>query len=318
MSARSSRLELGKRLYNLLLTLADRKIGAWSVFKNLTGAGAMMGSYGGYIERLAKKVEARLQDIEAIYNFDLGDEFELAICALLEDVLPAKYGVCRGFVVAEDGRTAGDDVIIYDKMASPTLRSSLSRQFPVKEQIPVDAVYAYIECKHSILSDEVLEKAISQAEAVKKLVLTRRALDNPDYEVDGPVYNGRPRDWPRTFPPLKNQPFCAVFARKYSPDVVVPRTHSEHTPDLLILGSNHIATQALNLGPDGIKSSLFFDTKYGAGLLAEQAPENAYGLGLVTLLEALSWLELLPIDWTGTLNFTFFENLRKKRTSPKS
>ncbi|MDT4867327.1 hypothetical protein FQZ97_1022290 [compost metagenome] len=98
----------------------------------------------------------------------------------------------------------------------------------------------------------------------------------------------------------------------------MPRTYGEHTPDLLILGSNHIATQAVNLGPDGIKSSLFFDTKYGAGLLAEQAPENAYGLGLVTLLEALSWLELLPIDWTGTLNFTFFENLRKKRTSPKS
>lgn len=277
-----------------------------------------MGSYGGYIERLAKKVEARLQDIEAIYNFDLGDEFELALCALLEDVLPAKYGVCRGFVVAEDGRTAGDDVIIYDKMASPTLRSSLSRQFPVKEHIPVDAVYAYIECKHSISSDAVLEKAISQAEAVKKLVLTRRALDNPDYEVDGPVYNGKPRDWPRTFPPLKNQPFCAVFARNYSPDVAVPRTHREHTPDMLILGNNYIATQTVNLGADGLKSSLFFDNNYGAGLSAEQVPDNAYGLGLVTLLEALSWIELLPIDWTGTLNATFFENLRKVRTIPQS
>nr|WP_242070873.1 DUF6602 domain-containing protein [Pseudomonas mohnii] len=278
----------------------------------------MMGSYGGYIERLAKKVEARLQDIEAIYNFDLGDEFELAVCALLEDVLPAKYGVCRGFVVAEDGRTAGDDVIIYDKMASPTLRSSLSRQFPVKEQIPVDAVYAYIECKHSIATSEVLEKAIGQAEAVKKLVLSRRGLDNPDYEKDGPVYNGRPRDWPRTFPPLKNQPFCAVFARKFSPDVALPRTYGEHTPDLLILGNSHLATQTVNLGADGIKSSLFFDTEYGAGLYTEQAPENAYGLGLVTLLEALSWVELLPIDWTGTLNVTFFENLRKVRASTQS
>ncbi|CRM19809.1 hypothetical protein [Pseudomonas sp. 24 E 13] len=277
-----------------------------------------MGSYGGYIERLAKKVEARLQDIEAIYNFDLGDEFELAVCALLEDVLPAKYGVCRGFVVAEDGRTAGDDVIIYDKMASPTLRSSLSRQFPVKEQIPVDAVYAYIECKHSIATSEVLEKAIGQAEAVKKLVLSRRGLDNPDYEKDGPVYNGRPRDWPRTFPPLKNQPFCAVFARKFSPDVALPRTYGEHTPDLLILGNSHLATQTVNLGADGIKSSLFFDTEYGAGLYTEQAPENAYGLGLVTLLEALSWVELLPIDWTGTLNVTFFENLRKVRASTQS
>jgi hypothetical protein len=47
--------------------------------------GASMSSYGGYIERLARKVEARLQDIEAIYNFDLGDEFEVAICAFLKD-----------------------------------------------------------------------------------------------------------------------------------------------------------------------------------------------------------------------------------------
>jgi hypothetical protein len=46
---------------------------------------------------LARKVEARLQDIEAIYNFDLGDEFEVAICALPEHILPAKYGVCREF-----------------------------------------------------------------------------------------------------------------------------------------------------------------------------------------------------------------------------
>ncbi|WP_225607752.1 MULTISPECIES: DUF6602 domain-containing protein [unclassified Pseudomonas] len=258
-----------------------------------------------------------MQDIEAIYNFDLGDEFELAICALLEDVLPAKYGVCRGFVVTEDGRTAGDDVIIYDKMSGPTLRSSSSRQFPVKEQIPIDAVYAYIECKHSISSDAVLAKAIDQAEAVKKLVLTRRTLDNPGYEVDGPVYNGRPRDWPRTFPPRKNQPFCAVFARKYSPDVVVPGRHGEYTPDLLILGSNYIATQTVNLGPDGVKSSLFFDTKYAAGLCPEQVPERAYGLGLVTLLGALSWIELLPIDWTRTLNSTFSESLRKGTTDPQ-
>ncbi|WP_236217276.1 DUF6602 domain-containing protein [Pseudomonas rhodesiae] len=273
-----------------------------------------MGFYGGYIERLARKVEARLQDIEAIYNFDLGDEFELALCAVLEDVLPAKYGVCRGFVVAEDGRTAGDDLIIYDKMSSPTLRSNLGRQFPVKEQIPVDAVYAYIECKHSTSDAAVLEKAIAQAEAVKQLLRSRRSLPNPDYEADGPVYNGKVRDWPRSFPPLKNQPYCAVFARKYSPQVALPGGGSKHAPDLLILGNDHIATQTVNLGADGLKSALFYDNKYWSGLRVEYAPKNAYGLGLVTLLEALSWIELLPIDWTAILNATFFENLSNRNT----
>ena len=273
-----------------------------------------MNSYGGYIERLARKVEARLQDIEAIYNFDLGNEFEIAICALLEDILPAKYGVCRGFVVAENGEKAGDDLIIYDKMSSPTLRSGMSRQFPVKEQIPVDAVYAYIECKHSISDSAVLATAISQIEAVKKLLLTRRGRTNPEYQVDGPIYHGRVRDWPRTYPPLKNQPFCAVFARKYSPDVSVRNVQGDHAPDLMILGNDHIATHTVYMGPDGVKSSLFYDTKFGAPLCVEPAPANAYGLGLVILLQALSWIDLLPIDWTGPLSTTFLDNLLNRKT----
>src|SRR5687767_3822164 len=99
-----------------------------------------MSTYGGYIERLSRKVEARLTDIEAIFNFDLGAEFELVMCALLEDILPAKFGVCRGFIISEDGRSAGDDLIIYDKMSCPMLRASISRQYSVKEQIPVEAV----------------------------------------------------------------------------------------------------------------------------------------------------------------------------------
>lgn len=276
-----------------------------------------MSTYDGYIERLARKVDARLQDIESIFNSDLGDEFEVAICALLEDILPAKYGVCRGFVVAKNGDKAGDDLIIYDKMSSPTLRSGMSRKFPVKEQIPVDAVYAYIECKHSITDAAVLEKAITQAQAVKKLMLTRRGLSNPEYESNGPTYNGRVRDWPRTFPPLKNQPFCAVFARHYSLEVAVHNTRGEHTPDLLILGNNHIATHTVNMGADGIHSALFYDTKFRSPLCVESAAGNAYGLGLVSLLQALSWVQLVPIDWLEVLNATFLDNLLNRKSAPE-
>lgn len=39
-----------------------------------------------------------------------------------------------------------------------------------------------------------------------------------------------------------------------------------HAPDLMILGSDHIATHTVYMGPDGIKSSLFYDTKFGAPL----------------------------------------------------
>lgn len=271
-----------------------------------------MSAYGGYIERLSRKVEARLADIEAIFNFDLGAEFEIAICALLEDILPAKFGVCRGFVVTEDGRKAGDDLIIYDKMSCPMLRANISRQYSIKEQIPVEAVYAYIECKHSINDPAVVEKAIAQTRSVKELVLSRQSRNNPHYEKDGPVYNGKARDWPRNYPPIKNQPFCAIFARMFDPEVVISNRHEVHNPDLVILGANHIATQSAVLGADGIKGALFYDDKYWSGLRVESASGNAFGLGIVTLLQALSWIELVPIDWTETLNATFLANLLGK------
>lgn len=272
-----------------------------------------MSTYGGYIERLSRKVEARLTDIEAIFNFDLGAEFELVMCALLEDILPAKFGVCRGFIISEDGRSAGDDLIIYDKMSCPMLRASISRQYSVKEQIPVEAVYAYIECKYSIVENKVAEKAILQTQNVKELILSRRSLANPEYEKDGSTYNGKVLDWPRSYPPIKNQPFCAVFARTYDPNVAISDRHVALNPDLLVLGSNHIATQSVLLGPDGIKGALFYDSKYWAGLRVESAAGNAFGLGLVTLLQALSWIELEPIDWYSTLNSTFASNLFGKK-----
>lgn len=278
--------------------------------------GHSMSTYGGYIERLSRKVEARLADIEAVFNFDLGAEFEVAMCALLEDILPARFGVCRGFVVAEDGRSAGDDLIIYDKMSCPTLRASIGLQYSVKEQIPVDAVYAYIECKHSITDASVAKKAILQTREVKELILSRRKRPNPEYEKDGPVHNGKARDWPRNYPPFKNQPFCAIFARTFDSGVVISDQKDPLNPDLLVLGPNHIATQSVLLGPDGIKGALFYDGKYWADLRVELAEGNAFGLGLVTLLQALSWIELVPIDWSGTLNAAFASNVFGKKWAP--
>jgi hypothetical protein len=74
-----------------------------------------------------------------------------------------------------------------------------------------------------------------------------------------------------------------------------------------------VAVKSVVLGPDGVKGSLFYDDKFWAGLRVELAPENAFGSGLVTHLQALSWIELQPIDWSDTLNATFFSNLLGKR-----
>ena len=264
-----------------------------------------MSTYGGFIERLSRKVSARLLDIEAVFNFDLGGEYEVAMCHLLEDVLPSKFGVCRGFVVAEDGELAGDDIIIYDKLLSPTLRASAGLQYAVKEQIPVDAVYAYIECKHSIEDEQVFNKAINQVREVKKLLFKRKSLVNETYEVDGPRYNGKVQDWPRQFPKLKNQPFCVIVARKSNGKVPEPIIKDLYTPDLLILGEDYIVTQSAVLGCDGIKGTLFYDDCYWAGLRVDSVHGGAFGIGLVSLMQAISWIELVPIDWANSLNSAY-------------
>ncbi len=264
-----------------------------------------MGLYGGFIERLSRKVEARLDDIEAVFNFDLGDEFEIALCMVLEDLLPEKFGVCRGFVVSSDGEKAGDDVIIYDKLACPTLRPGSGIRFATKEQIPIEGVYAYIECKHAIKDEEVFKKAIEQSRTVKALLHKRRKLKNPDYNPEGVFYRGKVHDWPRPYPPNLNQPFCAVFSRHFDPTAVVGMVHDAKTPDLLVLGKGVLATQSALLGPDGIKGALFIDPLFQPGLRLESVDGQAFGLGLVTLLQALSWIRLDPVDWQEALNKSF-------------
>lgn len=81
------------------------------------------------------------------------------------------------------------------------------------------------------------------------------------------------------------------------------------TPDLFILGQDHLATQSAVLNQDGIKGALFFDDRYDAGVRLEQLNGQAYGVGIVTLMQALGWIELLPMDWRKTLNAAHWSTL---------
>ena len=228
------------------------------------------------------------------------------------DILPSKYGVCRGFVVSEDGQKAGDDLIIFDRMQYPTLRSSVGLQFSVKDQIPIEAVYAHIECKHSIRSASTFDEAMQQVSAVKELLLRRQERKNPNYETDGPVYDGKVRDWPRTWPPRQDQPFTMIVARSWSGALPTPNTKVGHPPDAAILGEDHVLPRGWSLGPDGIKCALFHDDRHWAGLETDRLDGEAFGVGILMLLQALSWIELVPIDWAGSLNQAFWNSLAKK------
>lgn len=79
-------------------------------------------------------------------------------------------------------------------------------------------------------------------------------------------------------------------------------------PDLIIFGEDKVASQTVKLGPDGIKSALFYDEEYQAILVSEDVKGDAFGIGIVTLLYAVGWIELLPIDWGGPLNRAYWES----------
>lgn len=210
--------------------------------------------------------------------------------------------------MTEDGTTAGDDLIIFDKLSFPVLRPTNGNAFSIKQQVPIEAVYAYIECKNSLNDSDVFSKALDQVRNVKKLILMRQEKTNPQFEKEGPIYNGKLRDWPRTFPKRKNQPFCAIFSRKsdgYFPDKI---ENTSYNPDLIILGEDKIAAQTVKLGPDGIKSALFYDEDYWASLASEDVRGDAFGIGIVTILYAVGWIELLPIDWGGPLNRAYWQS----------
>ena len=114
--------------------------------------------YNDFILKVDEQANSVFKDIEAEHNFEYGPEFEIAICKLLRRFLPSKYGICRGYVVSRDGKKAGDDIIIFNKDRFPTIRGN-NEDFLKKEQVPIEAVYAYIEAKHK-LNETSLKKAI--------------------------------------------------------------------------------------------------------------------------------------------------------------
>ncbi len=195
-------------------------------------------------------------------------------------------------------------------LAYPTIRSGV-RDFSLKDQIPIEAAYAYIECKHTLTGKKQgpLEKGINQVREAKKLLLTREELPNRIYQNQ---YRGKHLDWPHHLPRLRNQPFGMLISRFVADDLDVSYLNSleiggdESTPDVVVLGSSLIMTPTVALEADGFKTSLFYDPADGIALRAERVPQLALALGLTTLLYALNYIELLPINWGSILNDAFW------------
>ena len=104
--------------------------------------------YRGYVRRLAKVFAVEFSRIEALFGFDHAKEFKIAICRVVRVALPGRFGIARGFVVDRNDNVAGDDVIVFERPRFPGL--GLREDFDRIEQIPIEAVYCYIEAKHTI------------------------------------------------------------------------------------------------------------------------------------------------------------------------
>jgi hypothetical protein len=279
--------------------------------------------YNNYIETLSNKFDRRLEDIFGKYGFEYGIEFELAICEILRSFLPLKYGICRGFVVSETGEMAGDDIIIYDQERFPTLRINDKENFSRKEQIPIEAVYAYLEIKHTIIlgksdSKSSINNAISQVKKIKELCNKRKKVGI--FQVDPHLPEFKNNISVDQLPEYRNPIFTAIISRYVAFEDSKNRLDdinkinellftkdidkSEFNPELIIFGkSNYLATGYYfdEEKKNGTETLFLLPNKqnfYGVHI----AENLTYGLFLSYLIHAIDYIRLGRMPWANMIN----------------
>jgi len=277
--------------------------------------------YGNYVRDLHNRFMRRLEDIEAEYNFDNGPEFEIAICEILRSFLPLKYGICRGFVVNADGRKEGDDIIIYDQERFPTLRSLTSGNYSLKEKIPIEAVYAYIEAKHTLafktdLTDSTLRTAYRQCSKIKRLINGRKKVNPVVIDKYFSSENYVPESNSESFPMFRNPAFAMVISRYVSlngkrlndryeiADLMNSCRLDEsdpNNPDFVIAGPHNLIIPSLEIDNE-ISQTLFLLAEHPNSVSALVTRENmSYGIFMAELGYVLDWIMLGTMPWSKIL-----------------
>ncbi len=280
--------------------------------------------YGGFIQIISSKFDKMFSEISAKYNFEYGDEFEIALCKVLRTVLPVKYGVCRGFAINYDGEKAGDDIIIFDQERFPTLRLLEDNTFAQKQNIPIEAIYVYIEAKHTINIDgsdeQSLQNASEQVSRVKELCNTRQARSfhqiTPYLTLGESISFSSPVQYPKILNPVLGVVFARNLRRTKTAKsllsdskeiesiLVKQRITSNESPDIYVLGQNHILLPIQHklapgrkvLSPYYISGQSEYEVTFVKGI--------AFGIALIAIMDALDWAQLGLIPWTKILEDT--------------
>lgn len=273
--------------------------------------------YDNYAVDLSRKFLSRLEDIKADYNFDLGDEFEIAICEILRTFLPTKYGICRGFVVDINGTKQGDDIIIYDQLNFPTLKTNTKSDFSRKENIPIEAVYAYIEAKHT-LTNASLEKSIYQISQVKALCLRRSKTDL--FITDPCVGTFKDRGNIIESLPKYRNPILTIILSRYCSNLQDKKAESEEeiqdflksgieklpndntAPELIIAGKNNLIAVGYKKDSESIPTLFYPDNGFQVGYQNIIKTDLSYGIFLSHLMASLNYIRLGNMPWIEILN----------------
>jgi hypothetical protein len=266
--------------------------------------------YDGWMEKMSARFVDELNTIEATHNFEYGEEFEFVLVEFLARVLPARFGVCRGYVVTGDGQTAGDDIIVYDQGRFPTLRV-LQRDARRKERVPAEAVVAYVEAKHTLQvtgsGGQSLTKGCAQVRAVKSLYREPRPLKEI---VPAVLMEQMELSTPPGYPQIRNPWYGALIARRVAPedvqvhDLLGPLKELPHPlPDLIVAGDLVVVPAYLIRG-ERMRGGLrpIFDPSINT--LIGCRVRNSFGFGIAHLLWAAEVIELGGLPWTQILGET--------------
>lgn len=118
----------------------------------------------------AKKMRLEWDTIKASFqqSGDKGTALEKAVMKFLRPYVPENLGMVSGEITDSDGNSTKQmDVIIYDKIKAPILYDVGDIQV-----IPIECVYAVIEVKSNIASQEDVEDIFEKMLSVKNLQKT--------------------------------------------------------------------------------------------------------------------------------------------------
>ena len=272
--------------------------------------------YNNWVQCISDRFQSKLDSISAVHGFEYGTEFEVILCKLLTAMLPDRYGVCRGYLVTEGGDVAGDDIIIYARSRFPTIAFRERGDFSRKEYVPIEAAYAYIEAKHTLqvhgTEAESLSKACAQVSAAKALVGRRSPVDHKNL---GPYMklplqlSITPADY---YPSIQNPFYAMIVSRQVraersgsvldGSDLIVEHLSKEkittpERPDLIVLGNSVVILPIIEGNRSEAPYASPFFIKNLSGYHIAKSSGVGFGIGVLSLLSALDWINLGVIPW---------------------